>query len=45
MYHYTGDYESYLEKKAEREALEQRALHHLKQLWRKELEWVKKAPR
>jgi ABC transport system ATP-binding/permease protein len=45
MYYYSGNYESYLEKKAEREALEQRALHHMKQLWRKELEWVKKAPR
>lgn len=45
IYHYPGNYEVYLEKKAEREALEQRALHHLKQLWRKELAWVRKAPR
>ena len=45
MYHYNGDYEAYLTKKAEREELEQRALHHMKQLWRKELAWVRKAPR
>lgn len=45
IYTYTGNYESYLTKKAEREALEQRALHHAKQLWTKELAWVRKAPR
>ncbi len=45
IYHYPGNYELYLEKKAEREELEQRALHHLKQVWRKELAWVRKAPR
>jgi ABC transport system ATP-binding/permease protein len=45
MYNYSGWYEEYLTKKAEREELEQRALHHMKQLWRKELAWVRKAPR
>lgn len=42
---YHGNYEDYLMKKAERDALEQRELHHMKQLWKQELAWVRKAPR
>ena len=45
LHTYVGNYENFITKKAEREALEQRALHHLKQLWKKELAWVRKAPR
>ncbi len=45
IYTYTGNYESYITKKAEREELEQKALHQAKQLWKKELAWVRKAPR
>ncbi len=45
IYQYTGNYEDYLVKKAERQELEQRELHHMKQLWKQELAWVRKAPR
>ncbi len=41
---YVGNYEAFLEKKAIREELEQRTVHHMKQLWRHELEWIRKAP-
>ncbi|MEI7562787.1 MAG: ABC-F family ATP-binding cassette domain-containing protein [bacterium] len=41
---YPGNYSYFLEKKAEREENEQIALHKLKQLLRKELAWIRRAP-
>lgn len=45
IYTYHGNYENYLEKKSERELLEQREAHHMKQLWKAELAWMRKSPR
>lgn len=42
---YPGNYQYYLEKKAEREALEAIHVHKMKQQYRSELERVRKAPR
>ncbi len=41
---YPGNYSYYLEKKAIREENEQIGLHKLKQLYRKELQWIKRSP-
>lgn len=45
MYKYKGNYEYFLEKKAEREFNEARELDKAKNLYRRELEWVRKMPR
>jgi ATP-binding cassette subfamily F protein uup len=42
---YPGNYQYYLTKKAEREELQARTLHHLKQDYKQELARVRKAPR
>ncbi len=44
IYPYAGNYAVFLEKKAAREELEQRTAHHMKQLWKHELEWMRRAP-
>lgn len=41
---FPGNYSYYLEKKAIREENEQLGLHKLKQLYRKELNWIKRSP-
>jgi len=45
MYMYSGNYEKFLIKKAEREEQESKAVHHLKMLYKTELFWIRKAPR
>lgn len=45
LYIYHGSYQDYLVKKADRMALENRNLHNMKQLYKSELERVRKMPR
>lgn len=45
LYTYTGDYEYFLEKKAEREATESASVDKARNLMRKELEWMRKQPK
>jgi ATP-binding cassette subfamily F protein uup len=45
LYTYTGDYEYFLERKAEREAAEGASVDKARNLMRKELEWMKKQPK
>ena len=45
IYTYSGNYTDYLYKKSERMQKEHKDMHNLKQLYRRELAWVKKAPR
>jgi len=41
---YSGNYSYYIENKAEREAVEQSTLHKMKQLYKQELERIRRAP-
>lgn len=45
LYTYDGNYAYFLEKKAEREASEASSISKAKNLYRKELEWMRKQPR
>jgi len=45
LYHYAGNYEYFIEKKAEREFNEGKELERAQNLFRRELEWVRKMPR
>lgn len=45
LYRYKGNYEYYLEKKAEREFNEERETDKARSLYKKELEWVRKQPK
>lgn len=45
VYKYNGNYEYFLEKKAEREAIQQSEISKAKNLMRKELEWVRRMPK
>lgn len=45
LYNYDGDFAYYVEKKAERETLQAAELQKAKNLFRRELEWVRKMPR
>jgi len=45
LYRYKGNYEYFLEKKAEREFNEGRELDKAKSLFKKELEWVRRQPK
>jgi ATP-binding cassette subfamily F protein uup len=45
IHRYAGNYSFFLRKKAERDALEAKELHEMKQLYRKELERIRTAPR
>lgn len=45
VYKYNGNYEYFLEKKAEREAAQQSEIDKAKNLMRKELEWVRRMPK
>ncbi len=45
LYRYKGNYEYFIEKKAEREFNESKELDRAKNLFRRELEWVRKMPR
>lgn len=45
IYEYKGNFEYYLEKKAERQMMEASELEKAKNLYRRELEWVRKMPK
>ncbi len=45
LYHYTGNYEEFIQKKAEREMLEAKEIQKAENLYRRELEWMRKSPR
>lgn len=45
LYEYKGDYENYLEKKAARVESELASVNKAKNLYRKELEWMRKQPK
>lgn len=45
LYHHEGNYEYYLEKKAEREAIRQKEMHKAEQLYKQELEWMRRGPK
>ncbi len=45
IYKYKGKYAYYLEKKAERELSEQKSLEKAKNLYSRELEWIKRQPK
>jgi ABC transport system ATP-binding/permease protein len=45
LYVYKGDYENYLDKKAARSDIESASIDKAKNLYRKELEWIRKQPR
>ncbi len=45
LYHYRGNFQYYVEKKAERESMENSEIDKAKNLFRRELEWVRKMPK
>lgn len=45
LYHHRGNYQYYLEKRAEREAVRQTEMHKAEQLFKKELEWMRRGPK
>ncbi|CAN5377785.1 ABC-F family ATP-binding cassette domain-containing protein [soil metagenome] len=45
LYHHNGNYGYYLQKKAEREMQEQAELHKAGQLYKKELDWMRRQPK
>jgi ATP-binding cassette subfamily F protein uup len=45
LYHYKGNYEYFIEKKAEREFNEAKEVEKARNLYRRELEWVRKMPK
>ena len=45
MYHHQGNYEYFLEKKAEREAVLQTEIGKAEKLMKKELEWMRRSPK
>lgn len=45
LYHYAGDFQYYVEKKAEREQIESSEIDKAKNLYKRELEWIRKMPR
>ena len=45
LFHYEGNFSYYIEKKAEREAQREREIEKDKNLYRRELEWVRRMPK
>jgi len=45
LYHHKGNYAYYLQKKAEREEQERAEMHKAGQLYKKELEWMRRQPK
>lgn len=45
IHSYKGNYANFLTKKSEREEQERSNMHKLKQLYKQELAWIRKAPR
>src|SRR5699024_12009698 len=45
MYHHKGNYQYFLEKRAERREIERRKTHKTHQLDKKELQWMRRTPK
>ena len=45
LHHYRGNFQYYVEKKAERESMENSEIDKAKNLYRRELEWLRKMPK
>ncbi len=45
LFHYKGNFQYFIEKKAEREAIENSEIDKARNLYRRELEWVRKMPK
>lgn len=45
LFHYNGNFQYYVEKKAERESIESSEIDKAKNLFRRELEWVRRMPK
>jgi ABC transport system ATP-binding/permease protein len=45
LYHHKGNYGYYLNKKAEREEVERAGIHKANQLYKKELDWIRRQPK
>ncbi|SMO43195.1 ABC-F family ATP-binding cassette domain-containing protein [Fodinibius sediminis] len=45
LYHHDGNYQYFLEKRAERQEIERKKLHKANQLYKKELEWMRRSPK
>lgn len=45
LYHHDGNYQYFLEKRAERREIERREIHKANQLYKEELEWMRRSPK
>ncbi|MDR8392594.1 ABC-F family ATP-binding cassette domain-containing protein [Aliifodinibius sp. S!AR15-10] len=45
LYHHNGNYQYFLEKRAERREIERKKTHKAKQLYKQELEWMRRSPK
>lgn len=45
LYHHKGNYQYFLQKRAERREIERKRLHKANQLYKKELEWMRRSPK
>lgn len=45
LYHHEGNYQYFLAKRAERQEIERREAHKTKQLYKKELDWMRRSPK
>ena len=45
LYHHEGNYEYFLQKRAERREIERKAAYKANQLFKKELEWMRRSPK
>lgn len=45
LYHHQGNYEYFLQKRAERQEIERKAAYKANQLFKKELEWMRRSPK
>ena len=45
LYHHKGNYEYFLQKRAERREIERKKAHKANQLYKKELEWMRRSPK
>ncbi len=45
IYHHNGNYQYFLEKRSERREIERKQTHKAKQMYKQELEWIRRAPK
>ncbi|MDX1639697.1 MAG: ABC-F family ATP-binding cassette domain-containing protein, partial [Balneolaceae bacterium] len=45
IYHHAGNYQYFLEKRAERREIERKKTYKAKQMYKQELEWIRRAPK